>query len=329
MTIKTGRYTLGIGATTLVFLFGLGCAKPEVEIPENKPIEVNEPAEKPHKPDDSAKVPLASKDAASPIETNAPAEEHMAFLKASLAETQKLKSLSVNFLRQERLGLLKELKPKEDIIAEHRDEPFSVRFTWNDPKSEYQQCVYVQGKEDNKVLLLPRVGLFGLPPSVQKYPAEFAVTFQKARNPITDFGPRRMMERIIDRIEKARPHGEVQITKLAPTKIGPLNEPCYHFELRYPKGDQYACKLQDLYISMNTMLPVATYLWIPGKVERSDSTLDGMYMYSDLKPNVALSDADFVIETKASSDDKGSKTVSASSGGEPEQSEGRAASSVP
>ncbi|RIK66699.1 MAG: hypothetical protein DCC65_09165 [Planctomycetota bacterium] len=305
------RSFLAAAVITTGHLLLTGCAKPETPVPESKQVEIKEPAEKETKPAEGTKMPMAAGSPAAASESASDTQQHIAFLKASLAETKKLKTLTVNFLRQERLGLLRELKPKEDIIAEHRNEPFSVRFTWNDPKSEYRQCVYVHGKEDNKVLLMPRSGLFGLPPSLQKYPAEFAVTFQKARNPITDFGPRRMMERVIDRIEKARAHGEVRITRSDPKPIGPLNEMCHHFELRYPAGDQYACKLQDLYISAATNLPVATYLWIPGKVERSDSTLDAMYMYSGLKANVALTEANFVIESGPGRPADETKTVSA------------------
>lgn len=280
-----------------------GCTKPEVDIPEARPIEPAAEA-----PEKSGEPGMATINREASVPQAPKANDYMALLHESLTEAKKLKTLRLNFVRQERLGLLRELRPKEDINADYRDEPFSVRFTWNDADSEYRQCVYVHGREDNKVLLLPRKGLLGLPASVQKYPAEFAVTFQKARNPITDFGPRRMMERIIDRIEKARPHGDVIIKRLADANIGPANEACHHLELRFPEGDQYACKLQDLYISKSTKLPVATYLWIPGKTERSDQTLDAMYVYADLRPNVELSDTDFVIDEPAGKSAKPAKT---------------------
>jgi len=181
------------------------------------------------------------------------------------------------------------------MIAEHREEPFSVRFTWLDEDSEYAQAVYVEGRNDGKVLLLPRKGAMGLPPQVQAYPPSFAVLFQKARNPITDFGPRRMLERIIDRIEKAQAKGVVKITLKEPAEIGPAKEPCFHLELRYPPGDPFACKLQDLYINARTHVPVGTYLWLPGKVERSSDTLDAMYVYGGINPEVQLTDATFQI----------------------------------
>ncbi|MFQ5424542.1 MAG: DUF1571 domain-containing protein [Phycisphaerae bacterium] len=222
----------------------------------------------------------------------------LAYLHHSLETTRRLKSFTTTFLRQERLGLFKQLHPAETIFAEYRDEPFSVRFTWQDPNSEYYQCVYVEGRDDNKVLLLTRHGPFGLPPSVGRWDPQLGVTFAKTRNPITDFGPRRMLERTLDRIEKARPHGPVEIRLIGLTEIGRSRERCFHLEIRYPKGDRYACKLHDLFINAKTGIPVASRLWLPGKADRSDETLDAQYIYSDIHAKAAMTDANFAIDPK-------------------------------
>jgi hypothetical protein len=249
-----------------------GCARPAVNIPAGVRIEGYDEASK--------------RIAANPVK----------FLEESLEEARKIKAFTATFQRQERLGLLRELKPQENIAAEYRDRPFSVRFTWQDEESEYRQCVYVKGKHDGKVLLLPRKGAMGQPPKTQAYPPSFAMLFAKSRNPITDFGVRRLLERTLDRIAKAEKVGEVSIKLRDPTEIGPDKEPCFYLELRYPAGDPFPCKLQDLYISARTKLPVATYLWLPGKIERCDATLDGMYVYSNLRAVEHLVDSHFKIE---------------------------------
>jgi hypothetical protein len=231
-------------------------------------------------------------------------EDPIKFLREALTETRRLERFTLHFQRQERLGLFAELKPVENIFAEYIDEPFSIRFTWLDEDSEYRQCVYVAGKDDNKVVLLPRHGLFGLPAGVGKYDPQLGVTFGKTRNPITDFGPRRMIERTLDRIEKAKPHGKVAIRVLPPTAIGPDKESCFHLEIKYPKGDKFPCKLQDLYVHTRTRLPVATYLWLPGNPQRTETTLDAMYAFSRLKTDVALTAANFVIDPDRSAQPK-------------------------
>lgn len=238
----------------------------------------------------------------------------IAFLKQSLAETRTLKTFRMTFERQARLGLFKTLKPAENMVAEFREEPYSVRFTWLDEESEYAQCVYVEGKNDNRVALLPRSGFLGGPPSVANYPIHFAVLFHKARNPITDFGPRRMMERTLDRIEKARSHGDVSIGLDGVKRVGQDREPCFHVKIVYPPGDQYPCKLHDLYISTQTHLPMATYLWLTTTDERTPETLDARYVYSHIEPNVALTDADFVLMARQSTHDTGESEAAAPAG---------------
>ena len=224
------------------------------------------------------------------------AADPVAFLRKSLEAARDLRTCTMTFERQERLGLFKQLQPAESIFAEYRDKPFSVRFTWLNEDSEYQQCVFVEGENDGKVLLLPRKGFLGLAPAVGKYDPSLAVMFSKSRNPISDFGPRRMLERTLDRIQKAKPHGDVKIVLRGATEYGPFKEPCFHLELRYPESDEFPCKLHDLYLNVRTFLPVASILWLPGENERCDETLDGLYVYAGIKSDVELTSKDFVID---------------------------------
>ncbi|MFH1417374.1 MAG: DUF1571 domain-containing protein [Planctomycetota bacterium] len=223
-------------------------------------------------------------------------QDPVEFLEEALAKARELKQFRAEFHRQERLGLLGVLHPRERMTAEYRAEPLSIRFTWLDKDSEYQQAAYVAGQYADKVLLLARVGLLGLPPAVEKFPPAWAALFGKAKFPITDFGPKRLMEKTLARIEAAKACGKVKITLKDPRLIGPLKEPCFHLELRYPPGDKFVTKLQDLYIHTETRLPVATFLWLPGKDERSSATLDAMYQYVGLDPNVKLTGSEFIID---------------------------------
>jgi hypothetical protein len=49
---------------------------------------------------------------------------------------------------------------------------------------------------------------------------------------------------------------------------------------------------------MQTRLPVATLLWLPGKEERCSETLDAMYQYGNLRQDVELGDTHFRIDAK-------------------------------
>lgn len=251
-----------------------GCAQPKVDLPAGATIEV------------ALQEALKARVTKDPV----------AFIREVHGEASKVKEFTAVFLRQERLGVFKELAPQETILAEYRDEPFSVRFTWLDKGSEYKQCVYVRGRDEDKVVLLPRKGLLGFPPAVQKFAPQLAVEFGKARNPITDFGPRRMLERVLDGIEKSIELGGAKLAVREPTEIGPAKEPCYHIEIRYPKGKGVTVALQDLYLSTATLMPVGTYLWRAGREERSEDTLDAMYLYTQIDSSVRLTDANFQID---------------------------------
>lgn len=223
------------------------------------------------------------------------AADPVKFLQESVKRSRQFEGYKTTFIRQERLGLFKKLMPIENIAADYRAEPLSVRLTWTDPKSEYAQCVYIAGREDGKVLTLPRNGLLGGKPAVDKYPPEFGITFGKTRNLITDFGPRRMAERLLDRIEKAKPLGGMTHAYKGETTIGPNNEPCYWVEMRFPAKDAFPNKLLDLYICKMRLVPIATFMWLPGTPERSDKTLDASYIYAGIAPT-AMADANFVID---------------------------------
>ncbi len=238
-------------------------------------------------------------------------EDPVVFLRESYAAARKLDSFSTGFTRQERLGILGgQLKPIEHMIAEYRADPLSIRFTWTDEDSEYLQAVYVDGKNDSKVRLLPRYGMFGLPGSAQDFPPHWAVLFNKSKFPIMDFGPKRLMQKTLARIEAAEEFGGVKIAVSDATEIGDTKESCFHFELRYPKDDAFKPKLQDLYIHTDTKLPVATFLWLPngGDLERTGATLDAMYQYTGLDPAAPISDETFVIDAnKKKEENKGEK----------------------
>jgi hypothetical protein len=237
----------------------------------------------------------------------------MHLLRRSLAETEKIETLRLRFQRQSRLGYPAVLKPREDIITEFRRSPFSVRFTWTHIDSDWAQCVYVEGENDGNVVLMPRKGIFGMTPSLKRYPPNYAVLFHQSRNPITDFGPQRMIERSIDRIEKAKKIGELKMRFVGVADIGPAKEPCFHIEVIYPPDDPFPCKLHDLYIHTTTYLPVASYLWLSTTDERTDDTLDAFYIYSLMQPNVPLTSANFVIDIDPSEAAESTKPASAAS----------------
>lgn len=314
-------------------LSGLGCgAKQSVQDVPNRPVEVNpepsQPVKKAHDPSETGLAVMTepqagqtaapvspSVAAASESSTNdvaaAIAADPVKFLRDCLPRTRNLQSYTCTFIRQERLGMFKKLMPVEVMAADYRSEPLSVRLTWHDPESEFLQCAYVAGRDDGKVQTLPRKGLLGGTPTVEKYDPQLGVTFGKTRNLITDFGSKRMAERLVDRISKAEKLGGVKATYKGEAQVGPNHEMCHLIEMRFPEKDEFPNKLLDLYICKKKLVPIATFMYLPGTPERCEKTLDASYVYAGIEPAAPVSDAKFVIDALPGEKEKSTKSKSA------------------
>ncbi len=322
-------------ASLTIVLAGFGCGdKQSVQDVPNRPVEITpEPspsARPPHDPNETGFALVEPKPsepqagasqapgAASPAAdvktpSNDPAvavaADPVKFLRESLTRAKNLQSYTCTFIRQERLGLLKKLMPVEVMTANYRAEPLSVRLTWQDPESEFLQCAYVAGRDDGKVQTLPRKGLLGADPNVEKYDPQLGVTFGKTRNLITDFGSKRMAERLIERIDKAEKLGGVKVAYKGEAAVGPHSEQCFVVEMRFPEKDEFPNKLLDLYFCKKKLVPIATFMYLPGMPERCEKTLDASYVYAGIEPDAPVSDAKFEID--ALPKDKSTKSKSA------------------
>jgi len=145
-------------------------------------------------------------------------------------------------------------------------------MVWLDADSEYREAVYVAGANDDKVLVLPRRGLFGLPAAPAAYPPEAAVQWGKSLRPITDSGLAAMMQRTLAKIEQAASAGGARVEYAGRVRLDKTDRLCHHFLIEYPRGFTRAAR-QDLYIDVETHLPGGTYLWLP------DQRLLAAYLY--------------------------------------------------
>lgn len=209
-----------------------------------------------------------------------------------------LREYHVTFVRQERLGLVPSLRPAERIAADFRVSPLSVKFVWMDPDSEYRECVFFAGRNDDKVVLLARRGLLGLPAQPAAYDPMDGVRFWRTRNPITDFGVHRMIVRTLKRYDDAAALGGARLTYVGQRMVE--NTLVRHFEVHYPKADPFPNKRQDLFIEVASGVPVGTNLWLP------DGKLDATYLYLDRQvPAAPMADELFTLTKPAGRSRKG------------------------
>jgi hypothetical protein len=115
------------------------------------------------------------------------------------------------------------------------------------------------------------------------------VTWGESKNPVTDFGLERMMERTVASLDKAGDTVRIAYQGLKQAPL--LDRPVHHLRLEYPPQD-WKTPYHDLYIDSATELPAGTVLSL------SDHQLDAAYFYTRLDTNVQLGDADFALEAE-------------------------------
>jgi hypothetical protein len=213
----------------------------------------------------------------------------LAVLKAVADRADKLPAYRMLFIRQERRGLANTLRPPEHIRATFRADPFSVKFQWLDEDSSYTDAVYVAGQHDNKLRVRQRKGLFGLPPATLNLNPMDTVTLGASRNPITDFGLARLIQRALGSVDVAKEHGGATAVYAGIHDLPDIAVQAHRIDLTYPKAPGITYQQVKIHIDQKSHLPAGAHLFLP------DGELSAVYQYGqfDLHPN--LTDADFDI----------------------------------
>ena len=221
-------------------------------------------------------------------------QDPVAFLRECLERSRQIQEYTLLLYRQERLGLIPQLQPPEYIRVVYRAAPLSIKMVWTEPDdSEVVESLYVEGKHDNRLLIMPRRGLLGLPPTLGRYRLEDPVVWGKAKRKITEFGLTRMIERTLEAIDRADPQQAATVTYLGIKQLEQLDQAVHHLDIRYPPGSGARHTRQDLFVGAETRLAAGTLLWLTGDV------LDAAYLYSQLDLTARLGDDDFVIDGAA------------------------------
>jgi len=216
----------------------------------------------------------------------------LGYLRDCLLRCRQYSQYSLVLYRQERLGLIPALQQPEHIRVLYRAQPLSIKMTWLDPDSESDQALYLDGHNDGYMLLLPRRGLFGLPPSPTPLDLQAPVLWGKAKRPITEFGLARTLERTLAAISRVGSDPPASVRYLHLKSLEQLHQPVHHVQIDYPPGSATKHQRQDLFIGAETRLPAGTFLWLP------DGHLDAAYLYSELDLRIKLTDDDFSITTR-------------------------------
>ena len=209
------------------------------------------------------------------------------YLRELAERCRTLEQYRLIFHRQERLGGV--LQPMERIVALYRREPHSVSFQWEDPQAPYCQAVYVQGRDNDKLLIRERKGILFMPPQDRMLDVEDVVELGRSRQPITAFGLEQLIDRTLAPFDDPELAPVMTITYKGVVHLEPTGRPAHHLHITRPPlpGVQYT--QQDFYVDVDTGWPAGTDLWL------ENGQLDARYLYSDIDTEVSLADWDFEL----------------------------------
>jgi outer membrane lipoprotein-sorting protein len=187
------------------------------------------------------------------------------------------------FYKQERIsGRLLD----EEKIELKFQKPFKVYMRWVGKVHKGREALYVQGKNDNKVIG-HEGGFLGFITLRMDPKGRLAV--RGNRHPITEMGLGYLIETTIHNMEKARKLGLLDLKSLGTRTT--YSRPVNTIEIITPAAGFHARRL-ILEIDRENGLPVRVQIYDP------EDYLIEKYGYADLRLNPGLSDEDFSEENK-------------------------------
>jgi hypothetical protein len=209
-------------------------------------------------------------------------------LKRGRDRLTKLRDYSATFVRRELVE--GQLRDREKMSLKIRHEPFSVYLRW---LGDGQEALYVQGRNDNRLLVSPNTGLarfvgtLALPVSSPKVMSE-------SRYPITEIGMLNLVERIIGEWKQVGAAGSQWNEDKESVNGVKTRRFTVHFGSRRVNPD-YSKTVLNLSVKDGYPLRIENYGWTrSGK----PGALVEYYEYRDIRPNIGLSDVAFDQENR-------------------------------
>lgn len=234
------------------------------------------------------------------IEGEHPLDPAIRFAKDGLERIRtQITDYSCTLVKQERIG--DELYPPEYMYTEIRNrkvvdgkivKPFSIYVYFLRPeKIKGREVLYVEGQNDNQLLaheanFLKIAGVVSLRP-------DGPVAMRGNRYPITEAGLENLIDKLIEKAERDRAHGECTVEFKPGVKIN--GRSCTLLEVVHPLPRPYFdFNIARVYIDDEYNLPVRyeAYTW-PTKANGQPELIE-CYTYLNLKVNLGLEDKNFV-----------------------------------
>lgn len=198
------------------------------------------------------------------------------FLQACLARYNRdVKGYSMTFQKQERID--GKLEKKELLDVKFREKPFSVYMRWLEGARLAARVIYVQGENNDKMLVKPS-GLGGF--LIVSRDPEGADARKSGRYTLKQFGLKKGLQRSLYGFEEDQKAGKLHVEYQGKQKIKEAGDrTCWVLERRYEKPDEDGVSWQRLYIDTQTWLMVGTIL------KDDKGRLLAEYWFRDIKIN--------------------------------------------
>ncbi len=179
--------------------------------------------------------------------------------------------------KQERIG--GKLQPTEEIEVFYREQPHSVFFHWLKGQRKADSALYVQGENDDKLLVHPS-GVAGKFVKVVSRDPEGEDAKQSGRYSLREFGLKKAAVRTFKAWQRAKDAGTLKVEYLGVRKVKETGDRlCYTLRRTCPKPEDDGYTEVTLYIDKETWFQVGSVL------KDAEGRLVGEYMFRDIQLN--------------------------------------------
>ena len=176
------------------------------------------------------------------------------------------------------------------MTMKFRAEPFSVYLLFVNPENAGREVLYVEG-QNNGMMLAHDTGLRALAGTVPVDP-HGQMALAEARHPITQIGLANMVEGVIKQWKKESKFGESEVKYYPEATLG--GRDVLVIESSHPRPrNQFPFAITRLWIDEETKLAVRLQNYIFPREAGGEPILVEDYTYTDIQPNVGLTDRDF------------------------------------
>ena len=218
---------------------------------------------------------------ATPLLGNNQREVILTLLTQMESSYARVEDYAAAFHKQERVD--GKLLPEQTILLKFQ-KPLKVYLKWIKDPHRDREALYVQGKDDNKVIA-HEGGILGF--VTLSLDPRGSIAMKDSRHPITDIGFDHLLKMLRKDIQTAVEHDELEIIRIVEEPFH--NRPSIVVEARsIPRGGRkYYASRMVLHVDKELMLPVGAAFY-----DDRDELFEN-YAYTDVRLNVGFTPNDF------------------------------------